>query len=84
MRLKPILGKEPAQGGLQTEHDKNIRICTSSERDDIQIVKRVDKKIPGRLTHTECMLLSGIFLHSCLEYKCVIAHGFRTEKGINS
>lgn len=61
MRLKPILGKEPAQGGLQTEHDKNIRICTSSERDDIQIVKRVDKTIPGRLTHTECMLLSGIF-----------------------
>lgn len=67
MRLKPILVKEPAQGGLQTEHDKNIRICTSSERDDIQIVKRVDKTIPGRLTHTECMLLSGIFLHSCLE-----------------
>ena len=84
MRLKPILGKEPAQGGLQTEHDKNIRICTSSERDDIQIIKRIDKTIPGRLTHTECMLLSGIFLHLCLGKSVSLHMVSRTEKGINS
>ena len=53
MRLKPILGKEPAQGGLQTKHDKNIGICTASEQDHIQIIKRIDKTIPGRLTHTD-------------------------------